>query len=181
MSSRGWCCATSPMQLSIDAGSAVAFGKLHGLLASKPLSLPGKDVLNIGAASNLTTHKMNHDALDRLRCCIDDLHTLMHVPLALCRHGSGFCGCWCCVPDDRRPEHWPCGAGGNHGSWRRDGCPHDSQHWRRRHARGHHPVKQLQRVRLPHVRPDSCGLGQLLTAYRASSTWQTDMLATDQT
>ena len=35
--------------ISLGAGSAVAFGKLHGLLASKPLSLPGKDVLNIGA------------------------------------------------------------------------------------------------------------------------------------
>lgn len=30
------------------AGSAVAFGKLHGVLASKPLSLPGKNLLNIG-------------------------------------------------------------------------------------------------------------------------------------
>merc|ERR1712232_397724 len=29
-------------------GSIVAFGKLQGILASKPLQLPGKDMLNIG-------------------------------------------------------------------------------------------------------------------------------------
>ncbi|KAL6776704.1 hypothetical protein ACKKBF_B30620 [Auxenochlorella protothecoides x Auxenochlorella symbiontica] len=29
-------------------GSAVAFGKLHGVLPSKPLALPGKNVLNLG-------------------------------------------------------------------------------------------------------------------------------------
>jgi H+-translocating NAD(P) transhydrogenase len=29
-------------------GSAVAFGKLHGLLPSKPLNLPGKNLINIG-------------------------------------------------------------------------------------------------------------------------------------
>lgn len=32
------------------AGSAVAFGKLHGVLASKPLALPGKNAINIGLA-----------------------------------------------------------------------------------------------------------------------------------
>ncbi|KAL4423593.1 hypothetical protein ABPG77_004633 [Micractinium sp. CCAP 211/92] len=32
-------------------GSAVAFGKLHGLLPSAPLSLPGKNALNIGLAA----------------------------------------------------------------------------------------------------------------------------------
>ena len=29
-------------------GSAVAFGKLHGILDSAPLSLPGKNLINIG-------------------------------------------------------------------------------------------------------------------------------------
>lgn len=33
------------------AGSAVAFGKLHGVLASKPLALPGKNAINIGLAA----------------------------------------------------------------------------------------------------------------------------------
>lgn len=33
------------------AGSAVAFGKLHGLLGSKALSLPGKNVANIAMAT----------------------------------------------------------------------------------------------------------------------------------
>ena len=33
------------------AGSAVAFGKLHGVLPSKPLNLPGKNALNIGLAA----------------------------------------------------------------------------------------------------------------------------------
>lgn len=45
------------------AGSAVAFGKLHGVLASKPLALPGKNPINMGllagnaaaAAAFLTT------------------------------------------------------------------------------------------------------------------------------
>lgn len=32
-------------------GSAVAFGKLHGVLASKPLALPGKNAINIGLAA----------------------------------------------------------------------------------------------------------------------------------
>jgi NAD(P) transhydrogenase beta subunit len=32
------------------AGSAVAFGKLHGLLASAPMNLPGKNLINIGLA-----------------------------------------------------------------------------------------------------------------------------------
>ena len=36
------------MWLLLVAGSAVAFGKLHGVLASKPLALPGKNPLNIG-------------------------------------------------------------------------------------------------------------------------------------
>jgi hypothetical protein len=32
----------------------VAFGKLHGVLPSKPLSLPGKNAINLGlAAGNL--------------------------------------------------------------------------------------------------------------------------------
>lgn len=29
-------------------GSAVAFGKLHGIMPSKPLSLPGKNLINMG-------------------------------------------------------------------------------------------------------------------------------------
>ena len=33
------------------AGSAVAFGKLHGVLASKPLSLPGKNAINVALAT----------------------------------------------------------------------------------------------------------------------------------
>ena len=33
------------------AGSAVAFGKLHGVLASKPLALPGKNLINLGLAA----------------------------------------------------------------------------------------------------------------------------------
>ncbi|PRW58593.1 NAD(P) mitochondrial isoform A [Chlorella sorokiniana] len=32
-------------------GSAVAFGKLHGLLASAPLALPGKNAINLGLAA----------------------------------------------------------------------------------------------------------------------------------
>lgn len=32
-------------------GSAVAFGKLHGVLASKPLNLPGKNLANIALAA----------------------------------------------------------------------------------------------------------------------------------
>ena len=35
----------------MPAGSAVAFGKLHGLLGSKALSLPGKNVANIAMAT----------------------------------------------------------------------------------------------------------------------------------
>lgn len=34
-----------------SSGSAVAFGKLHGVLASKPLALPGKNAINIGLAA----------------------------------------------------------------------------------------------------------------------------------
>lgn len=33
------------------AGSAVAFGKLHGVLASKALNLPGKNAINIALAA----------------------------------------------------------------------------------------------------------------------------------
>ena len=33
------------------AGSAVAFGKLHGMLASAPLNLPGKNVANLSMAA----------------------------------------------------------------------------------------------------------------------------------
>ena len=50
-----WCCACFRLhccafdsKASLVAGSAVAFGKLHGVLASKPLALPGKNPLNIG-------------------------------------------------------------------------------------------------------------------------------------
>ncbi len=32
-------------------GSAVAFGKLHGVLGSAPLNLPGKNVANLGMAA----------------------------------------------------------------------------------------------------------------------------------
>lgn len=40
-----------PFELVGVAGSAVAFGKLHGVLASKPLALPGKNAINIGLAA----------------------------------------------------------------------------------------------------------------------------------
>lgn len=33
------------------AGSAVAFGKLHGVLPSKPTNLPGKNAINIALAA----------------------------------------------------------------------------------------------------------------------------------
>ena len=32
-------------------GSAVAFGKLHGMLSSAPLNLPGKNVANLSMAA----------------------------------------------------------------------------------------------------------------------------------
>ena len=56
-----YCLTDAPVR---HAGSAVAFGKLHGVLPSKPLSLPGKDMLNIGAAPTLTSwrHRMHHKA-----------------------------------------------------------------------------------------------------------------------
>ena len=41
----------STIWLSCWPGSAVAFGKLHGLLKSKALSLPGKNVANITMAA----------------------------------------------------------------------------------------------------------------------------------
>lgn len=35
---------------NVTVGSAVAFGKLHGIMASKPMNLPGKNAINIGLA-----------------------------------------------------------------------------------------------------------------------------------
>ena len=44
----------APMPPALPCSSAVAFGKLHGVLPSKPLSLPGKNAINLGlAAGNL--------------------------------------------------------------------------------------------------------------------------------
>ena len=37
-------------------GSAVAFGKLHGLLKSAPLNLPGKNPINIALAAGAQPH-----------------------------------------------------------------------------------------------------------------------------
>ncbi|KAL3148921.1 hypothetical protein ABBQ32_001788 [Trebouxia sp. C0010 RCD-2024] len=44
-------CMGRPSELMGVAGSAVAFGKLHGVLTSKPLALPGKNAINIGLAA----------------------------------------------------------------------------------------------------------------------------------
>lgn len=48
------CCHTVGRRLTVGVsftGSAVAFGKLHGMLASAPLNLPGKNVANLSMAA----------------------------------------------------------------------------------------------------------------------------------
>ena len=43
--------AHQPEICFLGAGSAVAFGKLHGILPSKPTNLPGKNLINISLAA----------------------------------------------------------------------------------------------------------------------------------
>lgn len=140
-------------------GSAVAFGKLHGVLKSAPLNLPGEGVEGLQASQKWVVcgvllrqswrqAGLHHPCISPL-----DPHSSYQTPHIPCRQephqsepGRRKCSSRCGFHWQRRhrPSHRHCCPDCNHRVGGAAGRTHDCFNWRGGHACGDHPAQQLQ-------------------------------------